>query len=174
MKLTENFNLNEFISPDTFAKWGRKAIWFLDERTYQLAQAYKVVFLNYYKEKYGDRVVDVAIVINDWSFGGSKIGRGYREPKQYVSGQFKKNPLSESMHRQGKAFDCDIIVIFDDGSREEANYSEICKYIMDNQEMFYDLGLRRIESPKFATTWLHSDVANTGPLMVGKILMVEP
>ena len=104
MKVAENFCLQEFVSKNTWTKWGAKSMWFVDPKLFSLAQFYKEFFTMHYQAD------DVFIVINNWHVGGSYIGRGYREPQQYNEGQFSKRPNSESQHRYGRAFDCDIII----------------------------------------------------------------
>ncbi len=154
MKVAENFCLQEFVSKNTWSKWGAKSMWFVDPKLFSLAQFYKEFFTMHYQAD------DVFIVINNWHVGGSYIGRGYREPQQYNEGQFSKRPNSESQHRYGRAFDCDIII--KNGTRYEADYIEIQKIINENKDLFMQKGLTTLEDPAIAKTWLHSDVRNTG------------
>lgn len=170
MKLSENFELEEFVSRATFKKWGSRSIYFLDPKIPKLAQFYKDYFLDYYK-KQDSNVGNVYIVINTWANGGTYQARGYRPPYQYLRGQFKKTPESESQHRFGRAFDCDIYIKYKDGTKKEADYREIQKIILADKEIFMAEGLTTLEHPDFARTWLHSDVRWTG---LDQIKIVSP
>jgi len=164
MKVSENFDVREFVSPDTWNKWGLRSIWFVDPLVIEIAEFYKEFFCNYYG-------ADSCIIqVNDWLFGGSKIGRGYREPKQYNTGQFNRNTNSESLHRQGKAFDCDIILNFG-GERKEVDYRAVHGIIKSHEFEFKRAGVTTIEHPDYAPTWLHTDIRNTN---LNHILIVKP
>lgn len=171
MYISDNFKLSEFVSPATLAKWGDRAIWFVDQRIIQLAEYYKIFFLEYFN-RIDPEVVNVYIIVNSTKKGTKN--RGYRTPAEYQSGEFKKTPLSESFHRQSKAFDCDIVLVYKDGSTKEVDYKQIHAIIQEYATLFYEAGLRAVESVDFAPTWLHSDIRNTGPGMKGKILVVKP
>lgn len=156
MKVAENFDIREFVGESTWRKWATNSTWFLNPKVPHLAQTYKIFFLAYYKKKYegtGRKVVDVLIVVNNWHYqqsGAIYHERGYRLPNT-------KTGANESAHKRGDAFDCDIIIVFENGVRLEADYNEIHQVIKKNEQYFMDNGLAALEDVKIAATWLHSD-----------------
>lgn len=161
MKVSQNFDIREFVSKETWDKWGERSIQFLTKSVIALAQYYSQ-FFNIYFTKKDPNVVKVKVVINDWLYGGSKQQRGYRNPAQYAKGgQFEKTPLSESQHRRGNAFDCDIILVYKDGREVEVSQAELHQIIKANWLEFKNNGLTTIEALEDAPTWLHSDCRNT-------------
>lgn len=175
MKLNEHFDLREFVSEETWKKWGGNSLWFVAPEIFNIATFYKSYFTEFYRKKYakvGREVVDVQVIVNTWLWGGDKIGRGYREPEQYLTGQFRKNPRSESAHRQGRAFDCVMKVVFEGGGTAWADINEVNRQIQLDQSVFYSVGVRRIEHIKLAPTWLHTDIFNTGLQWRNKIYVI--
>lgn len=151
MKVAPNFIIQEFVPKSIYDIWGDRSTYFINPKIPALAQFYKEFFLDYYKKKHGaDKVKDVLIIINNWHSNGSYQYRGFR-PRSYSEGG------ENSQHRLGNAFDCDIIILFNDGSRMEADYKEIHSVIMANQALFIASGLTTVEDVKYAPTWLHSD-----------------
>lgn len=161
MKVAENFDLREFVSPDTWKKWGKNSRWFVDQRVIDYAQYCKGFFTYYFKKNRKKKVKKVTITINNWLWKGNKVGRGYREPKQYNSGQFKKTPNSESLHRQGKAVDQVVTIYYEDGTTEHVKSKELLAIIQQYWTQFKTTGVTTIEDPAIAPTWLHSDFRNT-------------
>lgn len=169
MKVSQNFVLQEFIPKETWDKWGERAIMFLTREVIGLAQFYSQFFTIYFK-KLHPNFERVEVIINNWHKGGSYHYRGYRPPNSYINGQFKSNPLSESQHRRGNAFDCDIIIVLKTGIRIEVPQSQLHQIIKDNWLEFKKAGLTRIEDLEDAPTWLHSDCAITNQ---DKLLVVK-
>lgn len=163
--LSKNFDIEEFVPRSTYDKYGENARWFISPKMVKCAEFYKSFFTNYYKNKYGnENVKSVSIVINNWSYGGSKQYSGYRPP-DYTEG------AKESQHRHHNAFDCEIVVVFYDGKREEANYTEIHKVIKDNEAEFMANGVTTVEDVTIAKGWLHTDFRWTN---LNHILVVKP
>lgn len=151
MKVSPNFDVREFVPRVTYDKWGERSTWFVAPQAPLVAEFYKEFFLDYYKKKYGaDKVVNVLIVINNWHTGGGKQYSGYRPPS-YTEG------AKEGQHRFCNAFDCEIYLVFADGTKNEANYTEIHKVIADNDALFFEKGVRCIEDVRDAAGWLHTD-----------------
>jgi hypothetical protein len=150
MKVATNFDIREFVPKSIWDRFGTSSVWFINKRVINLAQFYKDFFTKYYKNQL-DNVKTVLIVVNTWHYikGGHQY-RGFRPPA-YTKG------AKLSQHRFGKGFDCDIIIVFEDGTRQEVNYSEIHDIINEYEEMFIEAGLTTLESVKDAPTWLHSD-----------------
>ena len=166
MKISKNFDIEEFVPKDKFLKFGQSCTWFINPKIVQLAEFYKEFFIDYYTKKYTNKKVsNVLIVINNWHKGGSYQYRGWR-PKNYLEGG------EDSQHRLANGFDCDINIVFEDGSQMEADYKEIHKAILSNEALFISKGLSAIEDVSIAATWLHSDcrwIPNQN-----KILVVKP
>lgn len=157
MKISQNFDVREFVPKSIWDAFGESSKWFIDIRMVKLAEFYKQFFKAYYKAD------NVLIIANNWHTGGEYQFRGYRPRSCNVGGE-------NSQHRRGTAFDCDIIII-KGKQRIEANYKEIHQVIKQNQKEFMDAGLTTIEDVAFAPTWLHSDNRNTG---LDTILIVKP
>lgn len=153
MKVSRNFLIQEFVPKSTFLKWGEKSTWFISEKAVNCAEFYKSFFGTYYKNKLGaDKVRGVSIVINNWHIGGVKQFSGYRPPDCTEGAK-------ESQHRHHNAFDCEIWIVFMDGTRKEADYKEIHQVIQDNEITFMANGVTRIEDVSIASGWLHTDFA---------------
>jgi len=76
--------------------------------------------------------------VNDYVFGGGYINSGLRVDWGSPT----------SAHREGMAFDLKF---------KKATVTEVYDYIIANQEMLYEMGLRRVENINFTPTWLHID-----------------
>lgn len=93
--ITKNFILPEFISKETWDKYGHRALWFIDDRIIQTCQ------------KLRDNL-GIPLTINNWYYGGDRNESGLR-----VEGM--KNYSSTSQHAFGRAVD----IISKDMSAEE-------------------------------------------------------
>ena len=142
MKVSEHFDIREFVSEATWNRNGEDSIKLIDKRLIDLAE--------FYRKYFGS-----AVTINNWHTGGNFQNRGFRDFDSNVGGK-------NSMHRTGKAFDCNI---------KGYTIAELHKAIMREQQAFYNAGLRRIEDINAAPTWLHSDLKDMG--MVGKIYVFK-
>lgn len=161
MKTSKDFDLREFISPDTYKRWGHKSIWFVNKKVLYFAQFHKDFLTDHYRKIYGSKLVKVTVTVNNWLFGGDKIGRGYREPQQYAKGgQFEDDPFSESLHRQGLAVDLIVVLHFADGKKLLIDSKTQILIILNNWETYKQTGLTTVESPAYAPTWLHADFRN--------------
>lgn len=162
MKVSENFVIQEFVSPDVYAQFGDKALWFVDDKVIKAAQLFKNLVSNIHGQN--------SVVINSSKLGYS--GSGYREPLQYVKGQFKKNPLSQSLHRQGKAIDVKVNV---KGQDRWLTSIEMYEIVMQNQEKFLLEGITAIETPSATIgkniDWCHIDCRNSKEK---EIIIVKP
>jgi hypothetical protein len=150
MKISTNFDLREFVPESTFKKWGANATWFVSPLMVSVAEFYKEFWGNYYRTKLPGKVKDVLIVVNNWYTGGPRQYSGYRPP-ECTEG------AAQSQHRHHNAFDCEIWIVFNDGTRIEADYKEIHKVIQENEQLFLAKGVTCIESVEIATGWLHTD-----------------
>lgn len=150
-KIAPNFAIKEFVSNKFLnfcASKGFQPSWFIRPEVVKLAQFYKDFFTRYFKNKYpGLKTVLININTNGWQT------RGYRDKMDQ-----SKNGAKHSQHNFFNAFDCEIILVFNDGRRVEADYYEIHHVIYQNEQLFLDAGLTTIESLKIAKGWLHSDL----------------
>lgn len=133
MKISEHFDIREFVSKATFERNGEDSVKLIDPKIIALAE-----FLRKY---FGS-----SVTINNWHTGGNFQNRGFRD---YDS----PTGSPTSMHRQGKAFDCNI---------KGFTISDIHKAIKKDEQAFFNAGLRRVEDIKDAPTWLHCDIKETG------------
>lgn len=152
MKISQNFDVREFIPKSIWDQFKEKSTWYVNEKCVKLAEFYKSFFTTYYKNKLGnDKVKNVIITINNWHIGGGKQWSGIRTP-DFTDG------AKLSQHRFKSAFDCEITIVFADDKRQEVDYKEIHKAIQDNETEFLANGLTCVEDVLDATGWLHSDV----------------
>ena len=156
MKVSQNFDVREFVPKHIWDQFAQQSIWFVNPKAVKVAEFYKSFFLAYYKKKLGnDKVQNVLIQVNTWHTGGAQQWRGLRTPKCTEGAE-------NSQHRFMNAFDCEIIIVMSDGSRVEADYIEIHKVIKDNEREFMANGVTTVEDVKIAKGWLHTDFRNTG------------
>jgi len=133
MKLNDFFEIQEFVPPQIWNKFGEKSLWLIDPKIIEIATEYRKFF-------------KVPIIINNWnSRNGPYMYRGYRPPRVNIGSEY-------SQHKMGRAFD-----FSSPGTNPEFFYNEILK----NQEHFMKFGLTTLEDISFTKTWLHSDCRET-------------
>jgi hypothetical protein len=127
MKVSENYDVREFVPKETFDKFGDKAIWFVNPNL--------VKFAEWLSEQFG-----VHAVVNNWHTGGQYQYSGYRPPT-YTQG------AKESQHRCHNATDNKVAGVDPERVREE---------IRNNFKDLHDkFGITTIE--KDCPTWTHVD-----------------
>lgn len=165
MKLSENFDVREFVPPEIWNVYGAgKSTWFVNPKLVEIAEFYKKFFYTYYKAKF-PRLIGVSIIINNWHVGGTKKYSGFRPPEY-------KEGAKLSQHRFINAFDCEIILVFPDNVRTEVDYKEIHQIIEDNEQEFLCAGVTTLEHVDIAKGWLHTDTRYIPGQT--KILIVKP
>lgn len=145
MKVSDNFRLQEFVTPEVFAAYGASSTWFIQPGLIQLAE-----FIRGY---FGGK----SMTINNWVWGGSLKERGYRTPDSTTGSKL-------SQHKRGAAIDFNIKGISPD---------EIRTKILGDQKAFIAQGLTAIEDEDYALTWVHADMRLRIPAP-DKILIVRP
>jgi len=115
MKVSNNFNIEEFVDKDTYNKFKWDSIWFIDHRLIKIAQTLR--------NQFG------SITINNWSSGGNRNWSGLRTKKSSYYTPY-------SQHSFGRAMD----MIFNDFTADE-----IREEIKNNEEYWFGLGIRAIE-----------------------------
>ena len=97
-----------------------------------------------------------SITINNKYWGGRFNWSGYRTRTSGVGAKF-------SQHKFGRALDLKF---------KDATPIEVQNYIIENEEMFYKLGLRRLEDANITKTWLHIDTMSANKF--NKIHVFKP
>ncbi len=151
---SSNFNIHEFVAPEIYEKWGNiQSLRYIDEAIILAAQ--------FLRDKTG-----LGVTINDYAYGGQYRDSGTRSADSYgrMYGASKgqdKYIMTYSMHKFCGAADLKI------GSNGEYMSSEeMAELVLDHEDELMDIGIRRIENPKFTVgkskDWLHIDTGNSG------------
>ena len=128
MKISEHFLLEEFVSKNTFDKFGAKSIWFVDKGIIAVAEKLRAYF-------------GKSITINNWHNGGTLNSRGFRERACVIGGEF-------SIHRLGKAIDFNV-----DGLTAQA----VHRAVLDKHAELWP-EITAIEDVAFTSNWTHIDL----------------
>lgn len=129
-KVSDNFKLYEFLPVELFD--GKLTL-------QQLLAKVPTTIINIaqgLRNRHGN------MTINNKYRGGSWNYRGLRTPAS-------KDYNANSMHTFGKAIDCNF---------EKKTIDDIWDDIEKNPQVYKDLGIKRIESRKLATSWMHFDI----------------
>lgn len=173
MKISENFDVREFVSKTIFDKYGVNSKWFVSDNIIKLSEFIYSFFNDHYKNKLKD-VSKVSIQINDWHYGGKYQNRGLRTI-DYINEQIAKGiktaKLSQHVGGSTNAIDFNVIVKFNDGKSTLIDSNEVRKIILENEAEFMQAGLTTLEDGAFAPTWCHADCRYTA---LNKILIIKP
>ncbi|MGB1302628.1 MAG: hypothetical protein ACPG5O_15600 [Pseudoalteromonas tetraodonis] len=165
MKVSDNYDIREFVSPHTWNEWGTSCIWFVDPKLINGFELLKAVA----EIKYGE----CSVVVNGWLYDMGYTGSGYRNPDQYNTGQFRNNPNSDSLHRQGKAGDAKIKI---KSTGKWLSSDEMFALVQNHEAAFLEVGITCVENPEKTKgrtrDWLHIDCRNTNGAK--DILIVNP
>ena len=132
LKISEHFELTEFINPDIYKVFGDNSRWFINPDLIKLVE-----FIRSYFNK--------SIIINNWATGGDLSNCGLRQWDC-------ANGAKYSQHKYGNAADLHLDGVTD--------YEAIRNEIRKNQKIFFDSKLMCIEQG--TNGWLHIDTRNTG------------
>jgi len=132
-KLSNNFWDHEFIPPEVYNSARLQNNWFIRPEVVALAQLVRDHF-------------GVACTINNWYGGGRFKESGFRLPNTKTGGFL-------SQHKAYNAIDLKLSGVTADEARTE---------ILKNESKFMAAGLTTLESGRFAPTWVHMDLRNTG------------
>jgi hypothetical protein len=137
IKVSENFSLDEFINPTTYKKFGYKSQRYIRPEVIRIAQTIR-------------SFTGLSVTINNWATGGGYKESGLRDFTTSTGASY-------SAHKFGAGADLKI---------GKLTSHEMAKIVIDNWDMFKELGLTRIENPDFTKgknrDWLHFDVLWTG------------
>lgn len=147
-----NFYVHEFVTPETFKKWGARSLRYIEEAVIRGAQVLR-------------DASGLSITICDYNGGGPYRDSGTRILESYQrmysskskEAQLQKYLKTYSMHKFGGAADLKI---------GKMTSHEMEKLVRDNEEELLRVGIRRIENPDKTKgknrDWLHIDTGNTG------------
>lgn len=117
MKVSENFTIQEFVTPEVYKQWGDKSIWFVDNRIIAIAQ--------WFRTKLGK-----SVTINNWHAGGQFKESGLREFTTDTGAKY-------SQHKFGRAADLKV---------EGYTGDQLRQIVKDNEAELMALGLTTIEA----------------------------
>jgi hypothetical protein len=123
------FKIQEFVPKHIWDQYGVDSIQFISKFQLEVAMLVK---------KLTKKVVN----INTWMY--SETGhnyRGYRPPQTKIGAKF-------SLHKTSDALDLDV---------KGMSTKQVHKLVFDNHAAFWAIGVRRLESAAFSTTWVHFD-----------------
>lgn len=126
---TTNFEVREFVPKSIYNLFGKESYRFISPFQVNVVQAVR-------------NLAKKGVNVNTWPF--SKNGhnyRGYRPPLTRVGARF-------SAHKTSDAIDFDVTGM---------STRQVHKLIMDNHDLFWGLGVRRLEHPAHTPTWIHAD-----------------
>ena len=150
MKISENFKSSEWLDKEVINFCNARGLdhrKFINPRLVHIAEFYKKFFREYFRSM-DPNVIDVLIIINKRGVSG----RGLRGP------DYKGKGAKYSQHKFLQAFDCDIVIVYENGDMQEADYEMIHQIIMTFEEEFMAEGVTTLEDPEYATTWLHTSI----------------
>jgi len=157
VNVSERFIVQEYVSPEVYEEHGDNAIRFIDRTLIDATTQLVLDLEEHYCRK-------VSCSINTWPFGGNRVASGLRMPGT-------KYFRITSAHAWGKGDDKQFK--FKDGEKETIPTVEVYQFILNNMERYYDLGIRRMEHIKDATSWIHWDTIWTAKGWRGKIQIVR-
>lgn len=145
MKVSEHFDLREFIDPVTFKELGEKSIDKIDKRLIDIAELLR-------------KLAAKPVTINNWFSGGQYKESGLRR---------KDSPTGakRSAHKEGKAIDCKVAGM---------SVASIQALVMAHEKDFFDLGVRQMEDVSFTPTWTHLGTRQGTVVKEGKIQIIKP
>lgn len=141
---TTNFEVREFVPKSIYNLFGAESYRFISPFMVNVVQAVR-------------DLSGRGVFVNTWAW--NKDGhnyRGYRPPLTRVGARF-------SLHKTSNAVDFNV-----SGMRTSA----VHKLIFDNHDLFWNLGVRRLEHPAHTPKWTHLD--NKGREGQTKIRLFKP
>lgn len=144
MKVSEHFDIREFVDPTTFAQQSSRSVDAIDKKLINIAE--------YIRTK-----IDQPVTINNWHLGGQFKESGLRNKNSTTGAKL-------SQHKLGKAIDVKASGYAGDDWYE---------FVKIQAKELYDLGVRRIEHKSLATTWLHIDLKEHGKKCIQVVDLVK-
>ena len=162
MKVSKHFDIRELVPPETWAKWGKRSVWFIRKQTLILLETlHETIQIEFDRED-----TEVRVVVNNYHYtatGHVYKYSGYRPQTAYQNDPIlKKNPRSESLHRQGVAVDVKCYIKQSAGKWHKLDTKAIHGLIKKHIKTFMGVGLTTIEKAEKTPTWVHLDCRDTG------------
>jgi hypothetical protein len=133
VRVTENFFLDEFIDPSTYAARGARSIELMDMRI--------ILAVQYIRDHLGP------VTVNNWVNGGKRRLSGLRPHNTTTGARW-------SQHKYGRAIDMQV---------QGKTPAEVHQFIMDNERLFIEKQwITTIEELEDTPTWTHIDCRYTG------------
>lgn len=133
IKISENFYLDEFVDPWTYAQFGSKSIWFIDKRIVEGVQ--------FTRDQLGP------LVVNNWATGGKYKLSGLRPFNTSIGAKY-----SQHKYKNGA-----------DVKSSRYKPADIHEFWKANEDLFIEKQwVTRIENLRHTPTWAHGDNAYTG------------
>jgi len=159
MKVNDRFDIREYVPKEVWDKYGQRSVRFVDRA---LMDADLELLLDL-QDHLGE---ELSCTINNWLWGGTRTQSGLR-----VEGQRYYRPTS--LHATGRA--SDKIFKYSSGPNKGKLVPNkvVYDFILANQDVYWSLGIRRIEDIRDAKTWLHWDTCWTSDSFNGKLQVVR-
>lgn len=164
IKVNTNFYLDEFVDPHTYFNSEDNGLSLIDNRLFDIAQLLryhykKPIFINTWWRMY--LILKEKMPLDQLISKIEKTDTYYRRKIYKWSGNrsLRSNiGSSKSAHRSDIHKKCLAI-------DPKGDQTELYNIVKQNAEVFYCLGLRRLEDPSITPGWLHSDTyeLNTKP-----------
>ena len=133
IKVSKNFFLDEYVTPEFYAKWGVKCIWWIRPELITVDQ--------FIRDRFG-----IPSVINNWWHGFYRDQSGLRYPEAEIG-------AGDSLHKFGCASDNKF------QGKDHSFYDDVRADIIANFVTLYKpLGLTTMEVN--TPNWLHKDCRN--------------
>lgn len=145
MKVSDHFELREFIDPVTYAELGDKSIDKIDKRLIDIAELLRTL-------------TGKPVTINNWFSGGQYKESGLRRPESTTGAK-------RSAHKEGKAIDCKVAGM---------TVKEVQALVMAHEKEFFDAGTRQMEDISFTPSWTHLGTREGAVVTPGKIQIIKP
>jgi len=157
MKVSDRFLLEEYVSKEVFEEYGHRAVRFISTALIE-ADTQLVIDLEAHFKR------PISCTINNWKWGGQRNNSGLRMPGTTYYSKW-------SLHSMGSASDKQFK--FKDGEKEVLRTREVYGFIKQNETRYYNMGIRRMENIKDATSWIHWDTMWTPSNKIGFITIVN-
>lgn len=166
MRVSKYFDVRELVPPETWDRWGTRSIWFIRQDMLDSLDLLHVKV----EEDEDLKPREVRVVVNNWhqDYGINYTYKysGYRPPSAYIKDEIlKKNPNSESLHRQGNGFDVKVYVNLN-GVWRVLTTKRVHHIILKYQHDFLFEGLTTLEDAESTPSWTHIDGRNTGKKVI--------
>lgn len=142
IKVSDHFYLDEIFNKNICDTYGIKAL--------ELIHPNYLQSIDLLRQKVGK-----PCYINNWIHGGIFDDCGFRETSC-------KEGAKLSAHKPINFHNKKLVGMAADVHSVKMSGNDLYKVLVANAKEFYEIGIRRVESPKVATGWLHMDFKEHG------------